>query len=38
VKSLQGQREDEQTAQQFGATLGDRERAYAREGNPYNVE
>lgn len=38
VKSLQGQREDEQTAQQYGATLGDRERAFAREGNPYNVE
>jgi len=38
IKSLQGQREDERTAQQLGATLGDRERAYAREGRPYNVE
>lgn len=38
IKSLQGQREDERVAQRFGATLGERERAYAREGKPYNVE
>jgi hypothetical protein len=37
VRSLQGQREDEQVVQQVGATLGERERAYAREGNAYNV-
>jgi hypothetical protein len=38
VRSLTGQREDERTVQRLGATLGERERAYAREGKPYNVE
>lgn len=37
VKSLQGQREDERTAQRTGATLGKRELGYAEEGKPYNV-
>ena len=37
VKSLSGQREDERVVQKYGATLGDTERAYAREGDPYNV-
>lgn len=38
VRSLTGQREDERTVQRLGATLGERERSYAREGKPYNVE
>lgn len=38
VKSLTGKAEDEQTVQRYGATLGERERGYANEGRPYNVE
>ena len=37
IKSVEQRNKDEQIVQQFGATLGKRELAYARKGNPYNV-